>query len=368
MRITDHGLMALMREIEWEACLLEPRRDREVERQVRLTAGSAGSMAYFLDCPWAPVAMARLNRCLFERVHMDPTLGDLISLVVSQDNSCRYCFAVQRVLLQGMGYPKERIERLEREFRTADQTPRDRAALEFARRLSRSNPLPTDADWQTMRAADFEDAAIREIVGKVALMIFFNRVSTLAALQPQNYERLTDRWYTPVLLRVARPYLRRFRQKGAAAELSEVELSGPFSYPVRALNGLPAARGLRDTLREMWDSEILPRRTKAFIFAVVARAIGCQTCEQASIRLLLDEGVDEQTISEVLSHLASPKLDRIESIVLPFVRETVWYEAAPIQRRARQVRDQLTNREFVELIVVASIANAVGRIGIAVGH
>ncbi len=358
--------MALMREIEWEACLLEPRQDAEAERLIRQTSGRARSMAYFLDCPWLPHSMARLNRAMLSPLHIEHRLGDLTGLVVSQDNSCRYCFAVQRILMQGLGYPEEHIERLEREFRTVDQNPRDRAALDFARRVSRSNPLPTRAELQTLRAAGFEDAAIQELVATVAEHVFFNRLSTLSALQPQNYERLTQRWYTSALMRVARPYLRRFHGVGKATTLSEEEKRVPFSYAVRAFDGLPFCGALSYTLREMWGSQILPRRTKAFIFAVIARAVGDQLCEREAIRLLLEEGVDESTVADALSHLASPKLDPVESIIVPFARETVWYEAAPIQRRAKQVRDQLTNPQFIELIAVASLANAVSRLAIAV--
>jgi hypothetical protein len=45
-------------------------------------------------------------------------------------------------------------------------------------------------------------------------------------------------------------------------------------------------------------------------------------------------------------------------------RETVWYQAAQIQRRAREVQEALSAPQFLELIVVAALANAVCRLGI----
>ncbi len=46
-------------------------------------------------------------------LHIGWDLAGLIGLVVSQDNSCRYCYAGTRVLLTLMGVAEERIQKLE---------------------------------------------------------------------------------------------------------------------------------------------------------------------------------------------------------------------------------------------------------------
>jgi hypothetical protein len=48
---------------------------------------------------------------------------------------------------------------------------------------------------------------------------------------------------------------------------------------------------------------------------------------------------------------------------MEFARETVWYRAAPIQRRAREVRDRIGVTAFVDLIGIASLANGLCRLG-----
>jgi hypothetical protein len=48
---------------------------------------------------------------------------------------------------------------------------------------------------------------------------------------------------------------------------------------------------------------------------------------------------------------------------VPFARETIWYEPAPLQRRARGVRDQLSPTQFLEAIGVLSLANGLCRLG-----
>ena len=51
---------------------------------------------------------------------------------------------------------------------------------------------------------------------------------------------------------------------------------------------------------------------------------------------------------------------------MPFARETIWYEPAPLQRRARGVRDQLSSTQFLEAVGVLSLANGLCRLGATV--
>jgi hypothetical protein len=45
--------VALMREVEWEPCLLEPRQDEALDRRARATLGrGAGTLGYFAALPW----------------------------------------------------------------------------------------------------------------------------------------------------------------------------------------------------------------------------------------------------------------------------------------------------------------------------
>ena len=148
--------------------------------------------------------------------------------------------------------------------------------------------------------------------------------------------------------------------------LKPEERTGPFSYAVLALDGLPLASTLRGALDQMWRSPILSARCKTLVFAVVARAIGCPRATQESLELLAAEGLAPDEVEEILSHLASPKLDPIESLVLPLARETVWIQAATMQRHARELQEQLSPAQFAEFIVVAALANSVCRLGIAI--
>jgi AhpD family alkylhydroperoxidase len=355
--------MSQLRSIEWDACLLEPRPAPEVVRRYRRETGRPDrTIHYFADSPWLVELLIAFSLGIETRVALDPELADLAGLVVSQDNSCRYCFAAMRAFLRILGMPEQRIARLQQDLLTADFDPRERAALDFARRLSRSNPPPSAADVEALRVAGFSDLEIAELVGVVGLHLFFNRLATLSALPPWGMEEFPDRWHTRLMRPLMALRLRGVRRRAPLEPLRPDEKGGPFGPVVEGLDGLPLARTYRAALEGMWQSPPLSRRTKALVFAVVGRALECPLSEQEGRRLALSEGMRDADFDEVLSHLASPALDPVESIAVPFARETVWYQPARIQKRAREVMAALTREQFTELIAVASLANALCRI------
>jgi hypothetical protein len=114
-------------------------------------------------------------------------------------------------------------------------------------------------------------------------------------------------------------------------------------------------------LSELWSSAILSRRCKLLMFAVVSRGLPCEVCELQLSRELGDRGLSLETQQRVLEQLDAPQLDDIERLLLPFVRETLWYEPAALQRRARALSDRLSRPQLMEAIGVAAMANALCR-------
>lgn len=78
--------------------------------------------------------------------------------------------------------------------------------------------------------------------------------------------------------------------------------------------------------------------------------------------MLAEAGVARRTSEAALDHLRAPELEETENVLLAFARDTIWYQPAGIQRRARAVRDRLTRPEFVEAVGVCALANALGRL------
>jgi AhpD family alkylhydroperoxidase len=356
-----------MREVEWMPPLLELRADRDRMARMKASVGRVEpSTGYLLASDWLPEAAAELNALLFTRTHLEHELADLVGLAVSQDNSCRYCFAATRTLLVMVGYPRVRIARLEQNLAIAELDDGTRAAIAFARRLSRCDPPPTAVDVAMLSRAGVGGMAYRELAAAIGLWVFFNRLSTIPALPPGPMEALPDRWIT----RVMRPFVagrvdRTYHRRARPVELPPAMREGACAEAVNALHGLAVAPALRRAIDAMWRSEGLPRRTRGLVCATIARALGCPTAEVEAVGLLADEGVDPAVVDGVLAHLDAPGLTDAERVLVRFARETVWYEPSPLQRRAREIREQLTEREFVEAVGTVSMANMLCRLHMA---
>jgi hypothetical protein len=99
------------------------------------------------------------------------------------------------------------------------------------------------------------------------------------------------------------------------------------------------------------------------MFAVIARGLVCEVCAPEVGEALQGEGLKEAALTQVLTHLDAPELDPLERLLVPFARETIWFEPAPMQRRARALRDRLTGPQLLEGIGVAALANGLCRMG-----
>jgi alkylhydroperoxidase family enzyme len=141
---------------------------------------------------------------------------------------------------------------------------------------------------------------------------------------------------------------------------------GPCAEIVAALGDSPTAGLLRRTIDEAWASPVLPRRTKALLLAVIARAAGCAYSEAEARRLLAPEGLGRAEVDDILTNLGSPRLEPREVRLVPFARETVHYQPAIIQRRMREIAQGLGSDEVLELVGVLALANAICRVSVLV--
>src|SRR5512134_392330 len=110
--------MGALDNVEWEASMLEPTHNPEGERSLHDIYGRIipPGTRYFLDSPWVTRACAALGIERVPLLHASADLSQMISLVVSQDNSCRYCYTATRSVMRILGFPEARIRRLEEDF------------------------------------------------------------------------------------------------------------------------------------------------------------------------------------------------------------------------------------------------------------
>src|SRR5207253_1385129 len=266
--MTSMAAPAALPDAEWSECLLPAGPvPREMAREVRRAVGALpGWVPRLAPSPW----IVRAFRDTIQRpaAYLPRTFFDLGAVVVSQDNSCRYCYGAQRAVMKVLGYRDEYLDRLVRDFHVVDLPP--------------GEPPP----------------------------------------QPND---------------------------------------GPLAALVTALGDSPAASVVRRMIEGAWNSPVLPRRTRALLLAVVARALGCAYSEGEARRLLAAEGLEGSHVDEILTHLGSAQLDRREARLVPFARETVRYQPAAIQRRVRETCDAMSREETLGTIGTVALANALCR-------
>jgi uncharacterized peroxidase-related enzyme len=309
--------------------------------------------------PWVALACARITEK--RMAHMPLALGDLIALVVSQDNSCRYCYGATRMVLKILGYRDDQVDRIERDLHRSDLSQPEQVALEFARKVSHANPRPTAVDRDALLRAGYSPAAVAEVAYTAAFVGFPNRIASLFALPPERFERMVDHPF----VRLIRPLVaRRLRGRRVPPVPLPQPNTGPCADVIAALDGSPAAHVVRTVVDDAIASPILPRRTKLLMLGVIGRALGCDHAEAEARNGLAPDGFTPADVEEVLANLGSPKLDRRDALLVPFARETVRYQMAAIQRRTRDLARELPVEEVIEAAGVAALANAVGRLSV----
>jgi AhpD family alkylhydroperoxidase len=356
-------MTSALEHVAWEPCLIERRPNRALESYVRRKWGIPNpTIAYFAPVPWMARALVDLHPELGLLMHLDQRVADLVVLVVSQENSCRFCYAAVRAVLWAQGMSMARIQRMEQDLVREDLPARTMAAVAFGRSQSRSGPPGAQAAREALQRAGVVADEMKEIAFAAAATDFSNRAHTIAAIPPRPIERIPDQLHMWLL----RPWLGRMLKshchRGEATALDPVP-SYPYARLVKAYAGSPIAPALGRTLGEMWASPHLTRRCKLLMLAVVARGLACQVCATDICEVLQHEGLGQAALTRILTHLDAPELDPVERLLVPFARETIWYEPALIQRRARALRDHLADAQLLEAIGVAALANGLCRMG-----
>ena len=347
--------------MDWPECILPPNdMAPALAKEIRGMIGRGpGFVRRLAHAPWVVRAVARIIQGRLGYVSFG--VAERIGLVVAQDNSCRYCYGTLRSLLRIAGRSEAEVDRLVRDSLVIDLSPAERAAVDYARRVSRCNPRPGQPELRTLVAAGVDPRAAVEVAAQATFAAFMNRVATLAALPLESLEALTAAPY----FRVIRPLIALgFRRRPPRPEPPPQPNDGPCARVVAALGDSPAAHVVRAAIDEACASPILPVRTKALIMAVVARALDCSYGETEARAMLAREGFAAADVDQVLETLSSPRLDAREARLVPFARETIRYQPAVIQARVRDVCRDLGPAETTELLGMVALANTICRLSV----
>ncbi|MBT9503464.1 MAG: carboxymuconolactone decarboxylase family protein [Burkholderiaceae bacterium] len=106
-------------------------------------------------------------------------LRERIALAIAEFNGCDYCLSAHSYLAANVAKISSSEIDAARDGRSDDT--RTAAALHFARRVAEARGRVSDADLAALRAADFDEGSVVEIVLNVALNVLTNYVNNVAA-------------------------------------------------------------------------------------------------------------------------------------------------------------------------------------------
>lgn len=107
-------------------------------------------------------------------------LREQIALTVGETNGCGYCIAAHTALGKGAGLSEQETCDARR---ATSGDERERAALDFARKVVQNRGRVADADVEQVHQAGYTDGDVGEIVANVALNLFTNYFNHVAATE-----------------------------------------------------------------------------------------------------------------------------------------------------------------------------------------
>ena len=111
---------------------------------------------------------------------------EMIIVATSGANNCLYCVVAHGAILRV--YEKKPLvaDQVAVNHRKADITPRQKAMLDFALKVTRASHEIGEADFDALRAHGFDDEGIWDIAGISAFFGLSNRMANLMSLRPND--------------------------------------------------------------------------------------------------------------------------------------------------------------------------------------
>ena len=352
----------LLDQIEWGQALLPRVANPSWEAEVKRRAGTVSEIdRRVAPSPW--VRELCVATTSYRPVAISQRLYNIGSLVTAQENSCRYCYGANRAYMKILGYSESFIKHIEQDATFAELDDKERAFIAFCRSLARSRPRPVKADYDALVALGFAPLAVSEMAMMIALGCFFNRIGILIACPPEHgFERVANSLLGRVMGPVMRVAMSMHKPPQPVMLDAATLAAGPFGTIVAALAGLPGASIFRAGLDGAFASTVLPRSAKALMFAVVARTLGCRISEAEARKLLAVENFSDEEIDAALLTLRTPRLSQRDAQLLPWVRNTVYYQTAAVQKQTAALAVEIGEAALLEAVGVAALANATVRL------
>ena len=111
---------------------------------------------------------------------------EMIVVVTSAHNQCIYCVVGHGAILRIREKNPQLADQIASNYRKADITPRQKAMLDFALKVSKSSHEISNADIENMRELGFSNDDIWDIGAISALFALSNRMANLTSMRPND--------------------------------------------------------------------------------------------------------------------------------------------------------------------------------------
>ena len=111
---------------------------------------------------------------------------EMIVVATSAHNECIYCVVAHGAILRIREKNPQLADQIATNYRKADITPRQKAMLDFAVKVSKSSHEINNADIDDMRELGFSNDDIWDIGSISALFALSNRMANLTSMRPND--------------------------------------------------------------------------------------------------------------------------------------------------------------------------------------
>ncbi len=111
---------------------------------------------------------------------------EMIVVATSNANQCQYCVIAHGAILRVRAKNPLLADQVAINYRKADLTPRQKAMLDFAMKVSQRSGEVNDADFTALREHGFSDEDCWDIAAISAFFALSNRLANALAMRPND--------------------------------------------------------------------------------------------------------------------------------------------------------------------------------------
>jgi uncharacterized peroxidase-related enzyme len=111
---------------------------------------------------------------------------EMIVVATSSANQCQYCVIAHGAILRIRAKNPLLADQIAANYRKADITPRQRAMLDFAMKVSQEAQLVSEADFAALSEHGFSEDDIWDIAAISAFFALSNRMANVTAMRPND--------------------------------------------------------------------------------------------------------------------------------------------------------------------------------------